>query len=70
MIVTPFEKDENVLSKYFIKARETFDLLKKDYDLKYLSMGMSGDYNLALKCGSNMIRIGQALFGPRNYFVN
>ena len=32
-----------------------------------LSMGMSNDYKLALKCGSNMIRIGSKIFGERNY---
>ncbi|MGI6594004.1 MAG: YggS family pyridoxal phosphate-dependent enzyme [Christensenellales bacterium] len=70
MIVTPFESDEGVLSKYFVKARETFDLFKDRYGLKYLSMGMSNDYILALKCGSNMIRLGTALFGPRNIYIH
>ncbi|NCT17568.1 MAG: YggS family pyridoxal phosphate-dependent enzyme, partial [Flavobacteriia bacterium] len=31
------------------------------------SMGMSGDYQLAIKCGSNMVRVGSAIFGERNY---
>lgn len=70
MIVTPFESDEDALSKYFVKARETFDLFKDRYGLKYLSMGMSNDYILALKCGSNMIRLGTALFGPRNIYIH
>jgi len=34
---------------------------------KILSMGMSGDYQLAIKCGSNMVRIGSSIFGERNY---
>jgi len=36
-------------------------------DFSTLSMGMSGDYELAISCGSNMVRIGSSLFGARNY---
>lgn len=36
-------------------------------NLKYISMGMSGDYQLAIKCGSNMVRIGSSIFGERHY---
>jgi pyridoxal phosphate enzyme (YggS family) len=36
-------------------------------DFKTLSMGMSGDYNLAIECGSTMIRVGSSIFGARNY---
>ncbi|NJW55723.1 YggS family pyridoxal phosphate-dependent enzyme, partial [Salinimicrobium sp. CDJ15-91] len=32
-----------------------------------LSMGMSGDYKIAINCGSTMIRVGSAIFGERNY---
>lgn len=35
--------------------------------LNTLSMGMSGDYKIAIECGSNMIRIGSSIFGTRNY---
>ena len=35
--------------------------------MDYLSMGMSGDYEAAIKYGANMVRIGRGLFGPRNY---
>ncbi len=51
----------NMLSKVFnenSKNKESWDTL---------SMGMSGDYQLAIKCGSNMVRIGSLLFGARNY---
>ncbi len=34
---------------------------------KIISMGMSGDYQLAIECGSNMIRVGSNIFGSRNY---
>lgn len=46
------------------------DISHKKYDnvtMKYLSMGMSGDYELAVSCGSNMVRVGSAIFGARDY---
>ena len=46
------------------------DISEKKYDnisMKYLSMGMSGDYEAAIECGSNMVRVGSAIFGARNY---
>ena len=42
----------------------------KKYDnvsMDFLSMGMSGDFEAAIACGANMVRIGSAIFGPRNY---
>lgn len=38
-------------------------------ELKYLSMGMSGDYGDAIRCGSNMVRLGTAIFGARQYMI-
>lgn len=57
------------------QIREEFTILKTFFDEKkalnsnliHLSMGMSGDYPLAMDCGSNMVRIGSAIFGSRNY---
>jgi pyridoxal phosphate enzyme (YggS family) len=54
---------------------EEFTLLKSDFDslknteenLKVVSMGMSGDYPLAIENGSTMIRVGSSIFGARNY---
>ena len=40
---------------------------KLNPNLTALSMGMSGDYQLAVECGSNMVRVGSAIFGARNY---
>ena len=52
-------------------VRREFAYLKSMYDkmggLSVLSMGMSGDYSIALEEGSNMVRIGSLLFGERNY---
>ncbi len=54
----------NDMYKYFIDIRE-----KKldNVSISVLSMGMSDDYSLAIKCGANLVRIGSLLFGKRNY---
>lgn len=57
------------------QVKREFQTLKKVYDkfqildkeIKILSMGMSGDYELAIKEGSNMVRVGSAIFGEREY---
>ena len=51
------------LANFFTKHQE------KNTDLVILSMGMSGDYQLAIKNGSTMVRIGSAIFGVRNYIA-
>lgn len=55
----------------FKKMKELFDYLKAQdipgVEMRYLSMGMSHDYLIALQEGSNMLRIGSAIFGERNY---
>ena len=57
--------------KFFQKIYQlTVDITTKKYDnisVDILSMGMSGDYQDAIACGSTMIRIGTAIFGPRDY---
>ena len=64
------EKPEENLP-FFEAMRQLFiDNRGKKYDnvsMDLLSMGMSGDFEAAIACGSNMVRIGSALFGPRNY---
>lgn len=53
----------------FVKLRNIFESLKRlkkeNVEMKYLSMGMSSDFEMAIEEGSNMIRIGTAIFGPR-----
>lgn len=70
MTILPMEDSENC-KRYFKQMKEIFDNLKsksfKNIQMKYLSMGMSGDYKLAIKEGSNMIRVGQGIFGKRDY---
>lgn len=68
MAMLPKSQDENYLSNLCLTMRKIFDNLKKDgFDMQYLSMGMSGDYQIAVRNGSNMIRLGSILFGARNY---
>lgn len=56
---------------YFARMNQLFiDNGEKKYDnvhMDFLSMGMSGDYMTAIECGANMVRLGTAIFGPRDY---
>ena len=71
MTIAPFaEKPEDV--RYVFKAlKEKYDELSikklKNVEMKYLSMGMTNDFQIALEEGSNMIRVGTAIFGKRVY---
>lgn len=53
--------DDIIVEQTFLKAKEWYDKYNTG-EFKYLSMGMSNDYIIALKCGSNMLRIGSLLF--------
>ena len=61
--------NENVLIPLYEELHAVFVRVKETYgqDISYLSAGMSGDYALALQHGSNMVRIGSAVFGERHY---
>jgi pyridoxal phosphate enzyme (YggS family) len=71
MGMSTFTSDENQISKEFSLLKTFFDKLNTELqvNLKTLSMGMSGDYEIAIKNGSNMIRVGSAIFGVRNYIT-
>lgn len=70
MTVIP-KGDEESNRKYFKNMKEIYDSLSKkmynNISMEYLSMGMSGDYQIAMEEGSNMIRIGEGIFGKRIY---
>ena len=70
MAVMPLTADEAYLNGLFAKTRELFDRLKErsldGIGMEELSMGMSGDYRLAAAHGATMVRVGSAIFGPRN----
>ncbi|MBB6697637.1 YggS family pyridoxal phosphate-dependent enzyme [Clostridium algidicarnis] len=61
--------DEKSSESYFMKMKDIWDNLSyrkfSNISMDYLSMGMSRDYELALKCGANMIRVGEGIFGKR-----
>lgn len=63
--------DEESCRNYFRKMKSIFDKYGrnsyKNVEMKYLSMGMTSDYNYAITEGSNMVRVGQGIFGERIY---
>ena len=68
MGMATFTDDKQQLYKEFSTLKNLFDKLKTDnQNLKTLSMGMSGDYLIAIENGSTMIRVGSSIFGKRNY---
>ncbi len=68
MAMMPNLEDKKELIPLMKKMRAVYDNLKGlGYDMQYLSMGMSGDYELAIQNGSNMIRLGRTIFGERSY---
>lgn len=71
MGMATFTDDQKQIEQEFKKLKVFFDELKtsspQNQKLKTISMGMSGDYKLAIDCGSTMIRVGSSIFGERNY---
>ncbi len=64
------DPSKETVSEEFSILKQLYDQYKKEFTtFEYLSMGMSGDYLLALDQGSNMIRVGSAIFGSRNYSI-
>ncbi len=72
MAIPPISETPTQNIKYFDKMYKLFiDIRDKNRDnnIKILSMGMSDDYESAIECGANMVRLGTALFGRRNYNI-
>ncbi|MFI1743445.1 YggS family pyridoxal phosphate-dependent enzyme [Thalassobellus sediminis] len=71
MGMATFTDNENQVKNEFNLLKSTFNDLKQlktaNYKLQTISMGMSGDYQLAIDCGSTMVRVGSSIFGVRNY---
>lgn len=61
--------DTSVVQSEFSSLKSLFDEFEKEFNLDTLSMGMSGDFPIALQSGSNMIRVGSLIFGKRNYAI-
>ena len=66
MGMATFTKDENVIDHEFKKLKEFYQKYRPHTNFSILSMGMSGDYRIALKNKSNMLRLGSVIFGVRN----
>ena len=71
MGMATFTDDENQVKIEFNNLKTIFNELKsnsfqKKESFQHISMGMTGDYKLAIECGSNMVRIGSLIFGSRN----
>ena len=65
MGMASYTSNKDKIRKQFNALNNVFQKFKKQYSFEYLSMGMSGDYIVALECGSNMIRLGSNIFGKR-----
>lgn len=71
MAIPPICESPDENRPFFLRMQQLFiDNSKKKYDnirMDFLSMGMSGDYAEAIACGANLVRVGSAIFGPRQY---
>jgi len=72
MGMATFTDNQEQVKEEFQLLKQVFDELKKqsetqNFKPETISMGMSGDYKLAINCGSTMVRIGSSIFGNRNY---
>ena len=67
MGMASFVDDETQIREEFSVLKNLFDELSELKPLETLSIGMSGDFPLAIDCGSNSVRVGSAIFGERNY---
>ena len=70
MATIPIGDDESS-RKYFAQMKTIFENLKtfnyKNVSMEFLSLGMSKDFSIALEKGSNMVRLGESIFGKRDY---
>ncbi|MCT4621362.1 MAG: YggS family pyridoxal phosphate-dependent enzyme [Marinisporobacter sp.] len=71
MTIAPYEENPEAVRKYFKMLKELFEEIKtKQFprvEMKYLSMGMTNDFKVAIEEGANIIRVGTGIFGRRNY---
>lgn len=71
MMIAPHVEDVEQVRKYFKALKDIFEKIAKmnlqNVEMKYLSMGMSNDFEIAVQEGANIIRIGNSIFGERDY---
>ena len=66
MGMASFTSDKKLIKKQFNNLNDLYIKFKNSYSFEYLSMGMSSDYKIAIKCNSKLIRLGSNIFGKRN----
>lgn len=73
MGMATFTDNQEQIKQEFQLLKSSFDELKSfkknNCQLEIISMGMSGDYQIAIECGSTMVRVGSSIFGARNYSI-
>lgn len=73
MTIAPFVEDAEENRKYFKALNQlSVDIIQKNIDnvsMEFLSMGMSGDYGIAIEEGANFVRVGTKIFGERDYSI-
>ncbi len=66
--------EKDALDAFYLQLSKLYDTLKQtrldNADIRYLSAGMSNDYDVAVKYGANIVRLGRALFGEREVITN
>ena len=71
MAIAPYKENPEDVRPYFRQMYDIFENIQKlsidNIEMKYLSMGMSNDFEVAIEEGANMIRVGTSVFGARNY---
>ncbi|MDF0720380.1 YggS family pyridoxal phosphate-dependent enzyme [Kaistella sp. PBT33-4] len=67
MGMATYTDDQEQVKWEFSTLKRLFDQLAVQKEIQILSMGMSGDYKLAIECGSNSVRVGSAICGARDY---
>lgn len=71
MCIAPFAENAEDIKVYFDEVKKQYDqfgsIEHERLDFRYLSMGMSHDFTVAIEAGSNLVRVGSAIFGERNY---
>lgn len=71
MCIAPFAENAEDIKVYFDEVKKQYDQFSgiehERLDFRYLSMGMSHDFKVAIEAGSNLVRVGSAIFGERNY---
>lgn len=68
MSILPYYENPNEHKDVYLQLSTLYDKISKENpNFKYLSMGMSNDFEVAIECGANMVRLGTIIFGERNY---